>query len=158
MKGYTYQKYDKEHMARALGVALPVSFKQSVEICQFIKDRETGAAKKLLQNVVDKKTAVPVRRYNSDLGHKRKIGPGRYPKNTSIEFIKLIEGAEANAQFKGLNTSNLVIAHISAHKAGKSWHFGRKQRTKMKRTSIEIVVQVSKQKEKQTEKSKPAKK
>lgn len=127
-------------MAITKGMSLPISFKQSVEICRFIRDRNPNDAKEILQEVVDKKTAIPFRRYNWDLSHKKKIGPGRYPEKASREFIRLIETVEANAQFKGLNTSNLIIAHASAHKAGKAWHFGRKRRRKMKRTNVEIVV------------------
>ena len=138
---YAYKNYDKGHMARAAGVALPISFKQSVEICSFIKNKNINDAKKLLQNVSEKKVAIPFTRYNSDLGHKKKIGPGRYPEKASKTFIRLIEDVEANAQFKGLNTSNLMIAHVSAHKAGKAWHYGRQTRRKMKRTNIEIFVE-----------------
>ena len=98
----------------------------------------------MLHNVVEKKAAVPFKRYNWDLGHKKKIGPASYPEKASKEFIRLIESVEANAQFKGLNTSNLIIAHVSAHKAGKAWHYGRKTRRKMKRTNIEIVVEEKK--------------
>jgi len=137
-------------MARAIGVELPISFKQSVEICSFIESRSIGDAKKLLQNVAEKKLAIPFKRYNHDLGHKKKVGPARYPENASLEFIKLLENAESNAQFKGLNTSKLVIEHISAHKAGKSWHFGRQSRRRMKRTTLQIVV---KEKGKQTNKN-----
>ena len=139
--GYTFKEYNTEHMAIAKGISLPISFKQSVEICRFIKDRNIDNAKEILQKVIDKKAAIPFRRYNWDLGHKKKIGPARYPEKASKEFIKLIENVEANAQFKGLNTSNLIITHISAHKAGKAWHFGRKSRRKMKRTNVEIVVE-----------------
>lgn len=128
-------------MARAIGTALPISFKQSVEVCNFIKNKNINDVKKILQNVIKKETAIPFRIYNWDLGHKKKIGPGRYPEKASRTFIKLIEAVEANAQFKGLNTSNLVIAHVSAHKAGKAWHFGRKSRRRMKRTNIEIIVE-----------------
>ena len=128
-------------MARAIGKSLPISFKQSVEICRFIKNRNTDDIKRILQSVMKKKTAIPFTKYNSDLAHKRKVGPGRYPEKASIEFIKLIESAESNAQFKGLNTSNLIIAHVSAHKASKVWHSGRKSRRKMKRTNVEIVVE-----------------
>ena len=141
MKGYTFRDYNKEHMARAIGMALSISFKHSVELCNFIKNKNVNDAKKMLQNVVEKKAAVPFRRYNHDLGHKKIVGPGRYPENASKELIKLIENVEANAQFKGLNTSNLVIASITAHKAGKVWHYGRKTRRKMKRTNVEIVVE-----------------
>lgn len=131
-------------MAKALGTALPISFKQSVEICRFIKNRNVEEAKKILHNVAEKKAAVPFKRYNWDLGHKKKLGPASYPEKASKEFIRLIESVEANAQFKGLNTSNLIITHVSAHKAGKTWHFGRKTRRKMKRTNVEIVVEEKK--------------
>lgn len=138
------KNYDGEHMARAIGVALPISFKQSVEICNFIRHKNAGLVKKMLGEVIAKKRAIPFRRFDFDLGHKRKIGPGRYPESASIEFIKLIESAEANAQFKGLNTSNLVIYHVSANKASKAWHYGRKSRRKMKRTNVEIFVEEKK--------------
>ncbi|MBS3114597.1 50S ribosomal protein L22 [Candidatus Woesearchaeota archaeon] len=141
MKGYTFRNYNQEHMARALGMALPVSFKQSVEICRFIKNKNINDAKEMLQSVVRGKTAIPFKRFDFDLGHKKKIGPGRYPQKASGEFIRLIENVESNAQFKGLNTSNLVIAHVSAHKSGKTWHFGRKSRRRMKRTNVEIIVE-----------------
>lgn len=141
MKEYTFTNYNQEHMARAIGMALPVSFKQSVEICRFIENKDVNKAKKLLQEVIDKKSAIPFKRFNFDLGHKKRVGPARYPQKASKEIIKLIENVEANAQFKGLNTSNLVIAHISAHKSGKAWHFGRKTRRRMKRTNIEIIVE-----------------
>ena len=140
MTGYAFTSYDKEHMARVIGAALPISFKQSVEICRFVNNKGTNDAKKILHRVIEGEVAIPFRRYNWDLSHKKKTGPARYPKKASKELIKLIENVEANAQFKGLNTSNLVITHISAHKAGKSLHFGRKSRRKMKRTNIEIVV------------------
>src|SRR3989338_2023885 len=140
MRGHTFSGYNKEHMARAVGIALPVSFKQSVETSNFIINKKLRKEKKLLLDVIEKKAAVPFKRYNWDTGHKKKIGPGRYPGKASKHFIGLMESAEANAQFKGLNTSNLIITHVSSHKAGKSPHYGRKSGRKMKRTNIEIVL------------------
>ncbi len=141
MKSYTLRSYNQEHMARAIGIALPISLKQSVELCRFIKNKNVNEAKKLLQKTIDRKLAVPFRKFNRDLGHKKKTGPARYPKKASKAFMNIIENVEANAQFKGLNTSNLIITHVSSHKASKSLHFGRKSRRKMKRTNIEIVVE-----------------
>ncbi len=154
MKRYTFKNYNPEHMARAVGMALPISFKQSVEICNFIENRKVSDVKKILQAVIDKKEAVPFKRYNWDLGHKKGIGPGRYPEKASMQLIQLIESAESNAQFKGLNTSSLVISHISAHKAGKAWHYGRQSRRQMKRTNVEIIVE---EKAKNTDDSKKQK-
>ena len=128
-------------MARVLGRALPISFKQSVEICSLIRDRDLSYAKDALSKIVEHKKAVPFRRFRHNIGHKTKIGPGRYPERASNEILKLMNSVEANAQFKGLNTANLVITHINANEAGKVMRAGRKRSRKAKRTNIEIVVQ-----------------
>ena len=141
---YSINNFDAEHMARALGNSLPISTKHSIEICSFIRNKSLNEAKKILSLVVQHKKAIPFRRFNKGIGHKKIVGPGRYPENASREIIKLLESVEANAQFKGLNTSNLTISHICAHKSSKTWHYGRKRRRKAKRTNIEIVVMEAK--------------
>lgn len=128
-------------MAKAVGRSLPISTKQAIEICDFIRYESVSNAKDILNNVVNEKKIVPFKRFNADVGHKRKTGPGRYPKKASKEIIKLLETVEANAQFKGLNTTNLVIKHLCANKARKQWHFGRKRRRRMKRTNVEVIVE-----------------
>lgn len=127
-------------MAKALGMNLPISRKQSFEICKYIRYKKLNTAKKLLEEVISKKKAVPFGRYNTDLGHKPKIGPGSYPVKASKEILRLIENAEANAQFKGLNTSNLYINHIKVNQSPKAWHYGRKSRRRMKRATVEVVL------------------
>ncbi len=156
---YAIQDYNEEHMARALGRALPISTKQSVEICNYIKHKSVQRAKVMLDEVISKKKAVPYRRYNRSMGHKPgHISVGRYPMKASKEILALLESVEANAQVKGLNTSNLVIKHICAQKAGKQWHYGRQSRRLMKRTHIEIVVEERAEKKKAAEKPKESKK
>ena len=135
-------------MARGKGLSLPISFKQSVEICSFIRNKSVNDAKKILNGVLTKKSIIPFKRFNSDMGHKSKIGPGRYPIKASGEIVKLLESIEANAQFKGLNTSDLMIINISVNKAQKTWHYGRKRRRKAKRTNIELVVEEKKKEDK----------
>ena len=141
MVKYAVKKFNKEHMAKVMGRNLPMSFKQTVEACNFIRGKKVSGAKEILKKVSEKKVAMPFRRFNGDVGHKKKIGPGRFPFKVSNELIKLLEAVEANAQFKGLNTSNLTIMHICAHKGSKTWHFGRKRRRQMKRTNVEIVAE-----------------
>jgi len=147
MTGYATKKFNKEHMARAMGRGLPISLKKTVETCNFIRGKSVNEAKEVLKQVSEKKIAIPFKRFNEDMGHKKKIGPGRFPIKVSNALIKLLETAEANAQFKGLNTSNLTITHICSHKGGKSWHFGRKRRREMKRTHVEVVVEERAKKE-----------
>jgi large subunit ribosomal protein L22 len=131
-----------EHTAKAVGVGLPISTKTSVEVCSFIRRKNLDKVKNLLKQVIDKKIAVPFKKFNRDVGHKKgKIAAGRYPEKTCIEVLKLLESVEANAQFKGLNTSNLIIKSIIANAANRPWHYGRQRRRKMKRTNIEIIVE-----------------
>lgn len=153
---YSFQNYNKELMARAVGVMLPVSFKKSVEICNYLRNRNLQKAKKLLKDVTELKRAIPYRRYNMNVSHKHGIGPGRYPVNTCLEFLELLESVEANAQSKGLSTANLVISHIMTHKAGKNFHYGRNRGTKMKRSHIEVVVQEAKEETKKESKKSSA--
>ncbi|MBW2988985.1 50S ribosomal protein L22 [Candidatus Woesearchaeota archaeon] len=143
---YSTKKYDKENMARAVGRSIPISTKFSVEICNLIRNKKTGRAKEILKNVIAGKEAIEFKRFKRDLSHKKGMGPGRYPKNASIEILKLIECAEANAQFKGINTSDLYIPHINAQLASRPWRYGRQRRRKAKRTHIEIIVQESENK------------
>lgn len=138
---YAFEGYHEDKMARAVGRSLPISAKQSVEVCSYIRGRKVESAKVVLKNVIEKKLPVPYKRYNRSMGHKKgDISVGRYPVKTSKNILSIIESAEANAQFKGLNTSNLRIAHICAHKGSSQWHYGRQRRRQMKRTHIEVVV------------------
>lgn len=133
--------YDGEKMARAMGVALPISTKKTVELCNFIRGRGVSKVLRLLEGVVNEKVAVPFRRYGKGgTGHKPGIGPGKYPKKACLEFIKLLKQAEANAKVKGLDTTKLVITAVVAKKGAQSWHFGRQRRVRMKRTHVEVVV------------------
>jgi large subunit ribosomal protein L22 len=138
---YTFKDFSKQNMARVVGISLPISLKHSVEVLSYIKNRNIAEAKRMLDEVIQEKRAIPYRRFNQDLAHKTGIGPGRFPVKTAFEIKNLLESVEANAQFQGLNTSNLVVLHASAKKASGAWHYGRKRRRKMKRATIEIVAQ-----------------
>ena len=129
----------EKNIAKVNGMNLPISRKKSVEVCNLLRNKTTKTAKIILKRVIKLEQAVPYRRYNQDTAHRVGIGPGKYPVKTSQEFLRLIESAEANAQYKGLS-SNLMIDHISAHKAPLQLHYGRKRRQKQKNTHIKLVV------------------
>ena len=148
---FTIKDYNKENMAKVVGRSLPISTKYSVEICDFIGNKTTAEAKEELKKVAEGKKAVPFKKFKKGLSHKKRIGPGRYPKKAALEIIKLLESVEANAQFKGLNTSNLKIKHICANLASRPWHYGRQRRRKTKRTHIEIIVEEKKEEKKTKE-------
>ena len=130
---------DKETTAKVIGLDLPISTKHSIEICDFIRHRPITKAKKYLELVLEKKEAIPLKRFHKDRGHRRgNIGPGFYPEKATKEIISLLKGLEANAQNKGLNTTNLIISKAIANKASRPYRYGRKRGLKAKRTHIEI--------------------
>jgi len=112
--------------AKAYGRALSISTKHSVIICRAISGMNVVKAKRLLQDMLDGKRNME----------------GKYYTNVTMEMLNLLKSAEANAEFKGLDTNRLVI-FASAHKG---FTFYRPRRTKMKRmrkkvTNVQIVVQ-----------------
>jgi len=152
---YKYSSsYNKEHMARIVGNSLSISTKASIEICNNLRNKTVGRAKTILKDAMNLRVPILFTRFTNGAGHKRGIGAGKYPVNAAKEILKIIEAVEANAQFKGLNTSNLQICHISAQNAGNVWRYGRHRRRKMKRTHIEVVVKEG-EKKKAAEVKKP---
>lgn len=159
MYKYSMQDYKKETMAKAVGVSLPISMKQSREICEFIKHENVQKVKTLLGKVQELELAVPYTRFNKNVGHKPGMAAGRYPVKAATEIRKLVENAEANAQFKGLNVNNLVIVHACAKLAPRPFRFGRQRGRKMRRAHVEIIVKEveTKKETKQSRAKKPAK-
>jgi large subunit ribosomal protein L22 len=132
------------HIATAKSLNLPISTKQSYEIANFLRNKELKTAKKLLQDVIDKKIAVPFGRYNRDTGHKKgKIASGRYPEKASKAFLMLLNSVEANADSKGLDNEKLVISELRSTQGTQQWHAGRLRRRRMKRTHLYIKLEES---------------
>jgi large subunit ribosomal protein L22 len=131
---------EKDNFASAHGKELSISTKQSVEICNYIRNRKVDDAERILKNVSAKKQAIPFRIYNRDMAHRTGIGPGRYPINAASEILRILKSARSNALNKGLSGSDLVIKTIIANKAASPFHSGRHRGRKMKRTHIKIIL------------------
>jgi large subunit ribosomal protein L22 len=128
-----------EHIAKASAQNLAISTKHCVEISNFLRYRPLSFAKAYLEDVIEQKKAIPFKRFNRDVGHKAGMAAGRYPVKAAKQFLALLNSVEANAQFKGLNTSGLKIIKILANKASIPSTGGR-SRTGTKRSSLEIEV------------------
>ena len=136
---YAYQNLD-DTCATAYGRNLPVSTKNSVELCSFLRGKSVDRALAILNNVLIKKEAIPFRRFTNGVGHRRgNMASGRYPQKLSLEVIHMLKAVKFNAENKGLSDS-LKIVHMCAHKASTPFHQGRQRRRAMKRTHIELVV------------------
>jgi large subunit ribosomal protein L22 len=140
MAKYNYSTKIEDNMASAVLRGAEISHKQSIEVCNHIRGRKLADAKKILNDAIALKKPIPVRRFGADRGHKPGMGPGRYSVNACTMILQIIESAEANAQFKGLETSNLIVSHINSHKASRPFRMGRNRGRKGKRANVEVVL------------------
>jgi large subunit ribosomal protein L22 len=143
----TENNVKNENIAKASSLNLAISTKDSVEISNFLRYKPLSFAKAYLEEVVELKKAIPLKRFIRDVGHKKGMSSGRYPVKAAKQFLVLLNSVEANAQFKGLNTSGLKITKLISNKASIPSTGGR-SRTGTKRTSLEIEVKEASDKKK----------
>lgn len=137
-----------ENVARAKANELPVSPKHSIEIARFIRNMNTLEAKAYLADVVALKKAIPFKRFNRNVAHKRGLSKwpaGRYPVKAAEAYIKLLGSVEKNAEYIGLDTEKLLISHVAANtgrglKAFFPRAMGRATPKRRETVNIEIVV------------------
>lgn len=137
-----------ENVARAKANELPVSPKHSIEIARFIRKMGTTEAKAYLADVVALKKAIPFKRFNRNVAHKRglqKWAAGRYPVKAAEAYIRLLESVEKNAEYIGLDTEKLRIDHVAANTGRGLRAFfpramGRATPKRRETVNIEIVV------------------
>lgn len=125
--GYSItEELDPEKTVKTSGRELRVSRKSAQEVCKTIKGMTLTQAKQYLRDVIDKKRPVPFKRFNKKAGHRHglvKACAGKYPVKVAKAVLKLLEGAEANGEYKGLDTERLRIIHASAYAGMKMKRF-----------------------------------
>jgi large subunit ribosomal protein L22 len=151
MNMLSMKNYNKENMARVLATNLRISTKYSIEMSNYLRGKTITRAQYLLDKVIEKQMAMPVKRFTDGAGHKKgKIGPGKFPQKIALEFKKLLNSITKNAQTKSIDTNNLEIIHISVNKGREQYRATRHRGRTMKLTHIEIVAH-PKKKEKKSE-------
>lgn len=114
---YSTQPAEESKSARAYGRDLPCSPKSGRNVAKAIKGMPVARAKQFLEEVAELKTAVPFLVRHRKIHHRKGtgFGPGKYPVQTVKCFLKVLESAEANAEYKGLDKDALVITHSTAY-------------------------------------------
>jgi large subunit ribosomal protein L22 len=109
---------ENEPVAKAIGTEIHISPKHSVEICRVLKGKMLDDAKDLLEDVIEKKRPIPFKKHKRSMGHRKGkgFGPGRYPVRAAKAILKVLESAESNAEYSGLDTEALKVRHIAANK------------------------------------------
>jgi large subunit ribosomal protein L22 len=154
---YSMKMENEDNIAKAVGREMEISTKQAIEVCNAIKKKSIDEARKILQAAIEEKKAIKFRRFTGGAGHRKGIGAGKYPVKCCTDILRLLNQAAANASFKGLNPSNMIIKVLVPQRAGNRMHYGRQSRRKMKRTHLEMILEEQKE-VKKTEGKKEAKK
>ncbi|MFH1326547.1 MAG: uL22 family ribosomal protein [archaeon] len=114
------------------GSDVPISTKQSIAICKFIKGKQIGKAITDLEAVMALKKAVPMK---GEIPHRKgKIGSGRFPQKAAKNFLVLLKSLLANST----DIDEPIISEAMANIASRP--FGRFGRVKRKRTHITIRI------------------
>lgn len=142
--GYSLE-VDEETTAKAYGNELPISPKKAREVCRALRRKPLEEAKELLEDVIARRRPIPYGRYNKQVAHQRGIAGGGYPVRVSRAILRLLESAEANAEYKGLDAETMVVDHISAYRGRPIQSFrprayGRNARWFKETTNVEVVL------------------
>ncbi|KAH0615149.1 uncharacterized protein H6S33_000785 [Morchella sextelata] len=124
MVRYAATPNNEAKSAKSRGSFLRVSFKNTRETAQAITRMKLSRAIAFLENVKQHKEAVPMRRYAGSTGRCAQgkqfgVSRARWPEKSAEFLLGLLRNAEANADTKGLDTSNLQISHIQVNQAPK---------------------------------------
>ncbi|MCJ1369189.1 60S ribosomal protein L17 [Loxospora ochrophaea] len=124
MVRYAATHLEPAKSARSRGSYLRVSFKNTRETAQAINGWKLGRATTYLENVINHKEAVPMRRYAGGTGRTAQgkqfgVTRARWPQKSAEHLLTLLKNAESNADTKGLDTGNLIIKHIQVNQAPK---------------------------------------
>lgn len=143
------QKVKGDTFAKAKANELNMSPKHSIEIATFIRHQRVNDAIEYLNDVVKLKKAIPFRKFNRNVAHKRGLpgnwDAGRYPVKASKAYIRILESVKKNAEYLGLDAENLEIIHASANRGRAQKAFfpramGRASPKVRESVNVEVVV------------------
>ena len=146
---YSILGLDPEKTAKASGRDFRISPKDAREICYALNGMMLSEAKAYLDAVMEERALIPLKRHKKHVAHHsglQKWYTGRYPFNASKQIRVVLDNAEANAEFKGLDIERLKIIHINAHRGRKIRKYiprarGRATPYNKPLTHIEVVVE-----------------
>lgn len=136
---------DEETTAKAYGRELPISPKKAREVAKALQRKPVQDAILLLEDVIEKRRPIPYRRYKRGVAHRKGMDAGGYPVKVAQHLLRLLESAQENAEYKGLDTDIMVVHHISAYrgqptKAYRPRAHGRSTPWTKETTNVELIL------------------
>ncbi|KAI5149830.1 large subunit ribosomal protein L17e [Enteropsectra breve] len=128
-KSYNTEILEESNTVKACVTNAKVSFKNTRETCSTLRGRSVEGCITYLNNVLEKKECVPMRRYANKVGNTKQAKQfmhgqfpctkGRWPKNSVEAMLKLMKNIKNNAACKSINVDDLVIKMVSVNRAPK---------------------------------------
>jgi large subunit ribosomal protein L22 len=145
MRGYTYREESGVNVARARGVEVPISPKKTYEVLNAIRGLPLDRARTVLEDAAALRRAIPFRRYNQETAHHVGVGPGRYATKVVKNVLKVLENAQENAEYEGMDADRLYVkiaasARGRIRRASMPRAHGRATQWNEQTTNIEIVL------------------
>jgi len=147
--GYSVTGLDEGKTAKASGRDLRISPKAAREVCHAIQNLNLDDAKRVLQEAIEKKRPIPYKRHRKEVPHRHGLqgwSSGKFPVKAAGEVLEVLENAEANAEFKGLDLERLRVTHAAVQRARRLRRyipraFGRSSPYFDQLTHVEIVLE-----------------
>lgn len=128
------KKIVKKDQAIVRGLDLPISTKNAIYTCEFIKGKKIDEAIHLLESVLAKKIVLPMR---GEIPHRKgPVSVGRWPEKSTKIFIKLLKSLNANAQVGGIENPYIFVG--IPNQASRPHRRGGSQR--FKRTHVLLIA------------------
>ncbi len=145
MRGYTYRDEPGVNVARARGIEIPMSPKKTYEILNAIRGLPVDRARTILEEAIALRRAIPFRRYNQETAHHRGTGPGRFAIKVAKNVLAVLENAEENAEYEGLDADRLFVKVAASARgrirpASMPRAHGRATEWNEQTTNVEIVL------------------
>jgi len=138
----------KKDYAIVNGNNLPISTKESMDVCSMIRGRSIETAIKMLEEVIAFKRVVKMNKREVPHQKGKGVMAGRYPINASNEFIRLLKQLNANAIVNGLEIEKCKI-FCKANFASRPYKRGG---AKFKRTHVLLKLETPKIKQNKNKK------
>jgi len=104
---------DPDISAKAVAKDQHISPKFAREVAGMVRGMMVEKAVETLEEIIAMERPVPLKRYKKRVSHKKGVGPGRYPVKVSEAVLAVIKSAMSNAEYKGLDASNMAITTIT---------------------------------------------
>lgn len=111
-------KEERKKCALAQFHDVDASYKDLTQVCRAIKGKSIANARKVLDDAIARKRAVPYKKFCKQTAHRSELGgkKGRYPIKECRLVRDLLDNAVANALQKGLSEEKLFVKHACAFK------------------------------------------